>query len=225
MAVVLGPGINIKRSPLCGRNFEYLSEDPLVSGVLGAALVEGVQSQGVGTSLKHYAANNQETDRLRVSADVDERTLREIYLPGFERIVTQARPWTVMCAYNKVNGVYASENRWLLTELLRGEWGFDGLVVSDWGAVHDRVAALAAGLDLEMPPNLEVSDAAIVAAVRSGELDEAVIDRAVARVLQLVDRAQSGAADVGEEAAPRRGFDVDVHHTLARAWRPSAQSC
>ena len=217
VAVVLGPGINIKRSPLCGRNFEYFSEDPLVSGVLGAALVEGVQSQGIGTSVKHYAANNQETDRLRVSADVDERTLREIYLPGFERVVTQARPWTVMCAYNKVNGVYASENPWLLTEVLRDEWGFDGLVMSDWGAVHDRVAALDAGLDLEMPPNHGVSDAAIVAAARSGELDEAVLDRAVARVLRLVDRALSGAIDVGEEATARPGFDADGHHALARA--------
>ena len=217
VAVVLGPGINIKRSPLCGRNFEYFSEDPLVSGVLGAALVEGVQSQGVGTSVKHYAANNQETDRLRVSADVDERTLREIYLPGFERVVTQARPWTVMCAYNKVNGVYASENPWLLTEVLRDDWGFDGLVMSDWGAVHDRVAALDAGLDLEMPPNHGVSDAAIVAAARSGELDEAVLDRAVARVLRLVDRALSGAIDVGEEATARPGFDADGHHALARA--------
>ena len=217
VAVVLGPGINLKRSPLCGRNFEYFSEDPLVSGVLGAALVEGVQSQGIGTSVKHYAANNQETDRLRVSADVDERTLREIYLPGFERVVTQARPWTVMCAYNKVNGVYASENPWLLTEVLRDEWGFDGLVMSDWGAVHDRVAALDAGLDLEMPPDLGVSDAAIVAAARSGELDEAVLDRAVARVLRLVDRALSGAIDVGEEATARPGFDADGHHALARA--------
>src|SRR3954451_13047965 len=168
--VVLGPGINIKRSPLCGRNFEYFSEDPHVAGVLGAALVEGLQSQGVGASVKHFAANNQETDRLRVSADVDERTLREIYLPGFERVVKDARPWTVMCAYNKINGTYASEHHWLLTEVLRAEWGFDGLVMSDWGAVHDRVAAVAAGLDLEMPPNLGVSDAAIVAAVRAGEL-------------------------------------------------------
>jgi beta-glucosidase len=214
VAVVLGPGINIKRSPLCGRNFEYFSEDPLVSGELGAALVDGLQSQGVGASVKHYAVNNQETDRLRVSADVDERALREIYLPGFERVVTRGRPWTVMCAYNKVNGVYASENRWLLTELLRGEWGFDGLVVSDWGAVHDRVAALAAGLDLEMPPDLGVSDAAIVAAVRSGELDEAVLDRTAARVLRLVDRTHSDAVDLGE-AQP--GFDAEGHHALARA--------
>jgi beta-glucosidase len=206
--VVLGPGINIKRSPLCGRNFEYLSEDPLVSGVVGAALVEGVQSQSVGASVKHYAANNQETDRLRVSADVDERTLREIYLPAFERVVKQAAPWTVMCSYNKVNGTYASEHRWLLTEVLRDEWGFDGLVVSDWGAVHDRVAAVAAGLDLEMPPDLGVSDAAIVTAVRARELDEQLLDLAVSRVLQLVDRAL--------EATASPGFDADAHHALAR---------
>jgi beta-glucosidase len=212
VAVVLGPGINIKRSPLCGRNFEYFSEDPLLSGVLGAESIEGIQSQGAGTSVKHYAANNQETDRLRVSADVDERTLREIYLPGFERAVTQGRPWTVMCAYNKVNGMYASQNRWLLTEVLRDEWGFDGLVMSDWGAVNDRVAAVAAGLDLEMPPNLGASDAAIVAAVRAGDLDEAVLDTAVARVLQLVDRATAGSA-----SGPVPVLDVDAHHALARA--------
>src|SRR6202046_4948889 len=178
VAVVLGPGINIKRSPLCGRNFEYFAEDPLLSGVLGAAMIHGVQSQGVGARLKHYAANNQETDRLRISADVDERTLREIYLAGFEHAVTAAQPWTVMGSYNKINGVYASENPWLLTEVLRGEWGFDGLVVSDWGAVNDRVAALAGGLDLEMPPNLGVSDTALVAAVRAGLLDEPVLDAA-----------------------------------------------
>jgi beta-glucosidase len=216
VSVLLGPGINIKRSPLCGRNFEYLSEDPLVSGVLGAAMVEGVQSQGVGTSLKHYAANNQETDRLRVSADVDERPLREIYLAGFERVVTRAQPWTVMCAYNRVNGTYASQHRWLLTELLREEWGFRGLVISDWGAVADRVAALAAGLDLEMPPNLGVSDAALVAAVRDGELDETALDTSVRRVLELVARAQPPLADPGE-------VDVEAHHELARqAARESA---
>jgi beta-glucosidase len=210
VAVVLGPGINIKRSPLCGRNFEYFSEDPLVSGVLGAAMIQGVQSQGVGTSLKHFAVNNQETDRLRVSAEVDERALREIYLAGFERAVTQARPWTVMCSYNKVNGVYASEHAWLLTTVLRDEWGFDGLVVSDWGAVHDRVAALAAGLDLEMPPNLGVSDAAIIAAVRNGQLAEQVLDTAVARVLHLVDR-------VTANTEPPPVLEPDAHHALARA--------
>jgi beta-glucosidase len=210
VAVVLGPGINLKRSPLCGRNFEYFSEDPLVSGVLGAAMIDGVQRQGVGASLKHYAANNQETDRLRVSAEVDERTLRELYLAGFEHAVRKARPWTVMCAYNKVNGTYASQHPWLLSTVLRGEWGFDGLVVSDWGAVHDRVAALAAGLDLEMPPNLGVSDTAIVAAVRAGQLDEQVLDAAVARVLQLIDRATAN-------SEPPLAVDVDAHHALARS--------
>ena len=210
VAVVLGPGINIKRSPLCGRNFEYFSEDPLLSGVLGAALIDGIQGQGVGTSLKHYAVNNQETDRLRVSAEVDERTLRELYLAGFEHAVKTARPWTMMCAYNKVNGTYASEHTWLLTTVLREEWGFDGLVVSDWGAVHDRVAALAAGLDLEMPPNLGVSDTAIITAVRGGDLDEHVLDAAVARVLQLIDRATAN-------PEPPPALDADAHHALARA--------
>jgi beta-glucosidase len=209
VAVVLGPGINIKRSPLCGRNFEYLSEDPMLSGRLAAALIEGVQAGGVGTSLKHFAANNQETDRLRVSAEIDERTLREIYLTGFEIAVTTARPWTLMCAYNRINGTHASQHEWLLTSILRNEWGFDGLVMSDWGAVHDRVAALAAGLDLEMPPNLGVSDVAIIDAVRSGHLDEAVLDTAVRRVLQLVRRATGGSAGRDE-------FDVDAHHALAR---------
>lgn len=207
VAVVLGPGVNIKRSPLCGRNFEYLSEDPLVAGRLGAALVEGLQSQGVGASVKHFAANNQETDRVRVSADVDERTLREIYLPAFEHIVTTARPWTVMCSYNRVNGVWASQHRWLLTDVLRGEWGFDGLVMSDWGAVHDRVAALVAGLDLEMPPNLGVSDRAIVAAVTDGSLEEQVLDTAVARAVALVERARNRQPATA---------DVDAHHALAR---------
>jgi beta-glucosidase len=197
--------VNIKRSPLCGRNFEYYSEDPLLSGVLGAAHVRGQQSEGVGASVKHFAANNQETDRMRVSADVDARTLREIYLPAFERVVIEAAPATVMGAYNRVNGVHACENPWLLTDLLRGEWGFRGAVVSDWGAVNNRVAALAAGLDLQMPG--PVGGRRIVDAVRSGELDEAVVDAAARRVLALTDLVADGGA--GE-------FDIDAHHALAR---------
>ncbi len=168
VAVVLGPGINVKRSPLCGRNFEYFSEDPIVSGVLGAAMVKGIQANGVGASLKHFAANNQEHDRMRVSADVDPRPLREIYLRAFQRVVEEAQPRTVMCSYNRINGVYASEDPWLLTTVLRGEWGFEGAVVSDWGAVNDRVSALAAGLDLEMPGTNGVTDAQVVAAVAGG---------------------------------------------------------
>jgi beta-glucosidase len=209
VAVLLGPGINIKRSPLCGRNFEYFSEDPLLAGELAAAMVEGVQSQGVGTSLKHYAANNQETDRMRISADVDERTLREIYLPAFERVVRQARPWTVMAAYNRVNEVYASQHRELLTDILRAEWGFDGVVVSDWGAVDERVPALAAGLDLEMPASGGATDAEIVEAVETGLLDEKVLDQAVGRVLTLLDRVLPALADPG-------GYDRGAHHALAR---------
>ena len=166
VAVLLGPGINLKRSPLGGRDFEYFSEDPLLTGVLAAEWVLGLQSRDVGASLKHYAVNSQETDRMRVSADVDERTLRELYLRAFQRVVTQAQPWTVMCAYNKVNGVYASQHRWLLTDVLRGEWGFDGLVVSDWGAVADRTAAVAAGLDLTMPGPADPGDRELVEAVR-----------------------------------------------------------
>ncbi|MGP3916297.1 glycoside hydrolase family 3 C-terminal domain-containing protein [Nonomuraea sp. 10N515B] len=204
--VVLGPGVNIKRSPLCGRNFEYYSEDPLLSGVLGAAHVRALQEQGPGASVKHFAANNQETERTRVSADIDERTLREIYLPAFERVVTEARPATVMAAYNKVNGVYAAQNRWLLTEVLREEWGFTGTVISDWGAVHDRVAALAAGLDLEMPGDGGANAARIVAAVRTGELDEALVDAAVARIVELAERVAPATGDL----------DVDGGHALAR---------
>ncbi|CAN5425190.1 glycoside hydrolase family 3 C-terminal domain-containing protein [soil metagenome] len=210
VGVVLGPGINIKRSSLCGRNFEYFSEDPVLAGELGVAMVDGIQSQGVGTSLKHYAVNNQETDRLRVSADVDERPLRELYLSGFERVVKAARPWTVMCSYNRINGVYASQDPWLLTEVLRGEWGFDGLVVSDWGAVDDPVAAVAAGLDLEMPATGGTSAGRIVDAVKAGDLDEAVLDTAIARLLRLLERAMPG-VDAGGD------FDVDDHHALARA--------
>ena len=209
VSVALGPGINIKRSPLCGRNFEYLSEDPYLAGVLATATVQGTQSGGIGTSLKHFAANNQETDRLRVSAEVDERTLREIYLPAFEAVIKHAQPWTVMCSYNKINGTYASQDHWLLTEVLRDEWGFEGLVVSDWGAVDDRVAALIAGLDLEMPPAIGYSDQAIVDAVNDGTLDVAVLDEGVRRVLKLVQRSQPVLAEGGT-------FDADEHHALAR---------
>ena len=209
VGVLLGPGINIKRSPLCGRNFEYLSEDPLLSGVLGAALVRGIQSQGVGASLKHFAANNQETDRMRVSADIDPRPLREIYLRAFQRVVQEAQPWTMMCSYNRINGVYSSRNPWLLTDVLRDEWGFDGLVVSDWGAVDDRVASLLAGLDLEMPSTGGRTDAEIVTAVRAGTVDESVLDKASTRVIELVQKVVDG-------SDPDATFDVDAHHALAR---------
>ncbi len=210
VSVILGPGVNMKRSPLCGRNFEYFSEDPFLAGELALAMSAAIQEQGVGTSLKHYAANNQEDDRLRVSAEVDERTLREIYLPAFERVVTGCQPWTVMCAYNKVNGTYASEHHWLLTEVLRDEWGFEGLVVSDWGAVHDRVAALAAGLDLEMPPAKGRSEVAVVEAVSSGALAADVLDLGVRRVLELVQKSASTRASTPPEPA------YDEHHALAR---------
>ncbi|WP_345800568.1 glycoside hydrolase family 3 C-terminal domain-containing protein [Microbacterium sp. AZCO] len=209
VAVLLGPGINIKRSPLCGRNFEYLSEDPIVSGVLGTRLVRGIQSQGVGASLKHFAANNQEQDRMRSSSDVDPRPLREIYLRGFQRVVEDAQPYTVMCSYNRINGVFASEDPWLLTSVLRDEWGFEGLVVSDWGAVNERVAALKAGLDLEMPGNGGQTDEKLVAAVAAGELDESVLDASAARIAHLATRW----AATPRVAGP---LDVDAHHALAR---------
>ncbi|MBT0772034.1 glycoside hydrolase family 3 C-terminal domain-containing protein [Kineosporia sp. J2-2] len=211
--VLLGPGVNIKRSPLCGRNFEYFSEDPLLAGALGTAWVKGVQSQGVGASLKHYAANNQETDRMRVSAEVDERSLREIYFPAFERTVTQAQPATVMCSYNKINGTYASQNHWLLTDVLRGDWGFTGYVVSDWGAVVDPVAAVAAGLDLEMPSSGDRGPAAIVAAVKAGTLDETLLDQAAERVVSVHERLRAAR---GEQAPKSVAELTDAHHALAR---------
>lgn len=213
--VILGPGVNMKRSPLCGRNFEYFSEDPFLAGEMAAALINGIQSKGVGTSLKHYAANNQEFERFSISAEVDERTLREIYLPAFETAVTKSQPWTVMCSYNKINGAYGSEHRQLLTDILRDEWGFEGFVVSDWGAVHDRVAALKAGLDLEMPGPKKARVQAVIDAVNSGELDEAVLDTAVARILRIVFKA---AETPKEPLAAGQGsrFDVAAHHALAR---------
>ncbi|RKR07650.1 beta-glucosidase [Kushneria sinocarnis] len=209
VAFLLGPGTNIKRSPLCGRNFEYLSEDPLLSATLAAAYIRGVQSQGVGASLKHFAANNQEHRRMSVDARIDERTLREIYLASFEKAVIEAQPWTVMCAYNRVNGEYCSEHPRLLTDILRNEWGFRGFVVSDWMAVNDRVAGLRAGLELEMPATNGERDRQIVAAVESGELDEAVLDQAVVRLLEGILHAH-------EARRPDATHDAEAHHQLAR---------
>jgi beta-glucosidase len=207
VGVVLGPGLNLKRHPAGGRCFEYLSEDPLLSGRLAAALVDGVQSRGVGTSVKHFAVNNQESHRLVVDAVVDERTLRELYLTGFELVVREARPWTVMCAYNRVNGTYASEHHELLTTILRDEWGFEGLVMTDWGAANDRVAGIAAGLDLEMPSSHGAFDREVAAAVAEGRLDEAAVDRCAQRVVELLLRAPRVA---------RTPVDTDAHHALAR---------
>jgi beta-glucosidase len=206
--VVLGPGVNMKRSPLCGRNFEYFSEDPYLAGELAVSFIEGAQSKGVGTSLKHYAANNQEFQRFSISAEIDERTLRETYLVAFEKAVKEAQPWTVMCSYNKVNGTLAAEHHALLTEILKEEWGFEGLVVSDWGAVHDRVTSLRGGLDLEMPGPRDRRVKAVVEAVQSGELAEATLDEAVRRILRIVFKAHE---------TPKGGtFDADAHHELAR---------
>jgi beta-glucosidase len=205
--VVLGPGLNIKRHPLCGRNFEYYSEDPLLSGRLAAAAVRGLQDRGVGACLKHFAVNNQESHRFVVDAVVDERTLREIYLRGFEYAVTTARPWTVMAAYNLVNGAWATENRRLLTDVLRGEWGFEGLVMSDWAAVADRVAAVAAGTDLEMPGSAGLWDREVLDAVRRGDLPADLITASAQRVLDLVARSPR------HEPGP---FPADAHDALAR---------
>lgn len=186
VSVILGPAVNIKRSPLCGRNFEYFSEDPYLASQMAAAYIKGVQSENVGTSIKHFAANNQEYRRMSASSEIDEQTLREIYLAAFETAVKEGKPDTVMCSYNRINGVFASENPWLLTEVLRNEWGFDGYVMSDWGAVNHRVDGLKAGLELEMPGSGGQTDKEIVAAVQNGELDEAVLDRAVERILKII---------------------------------------
>ncbi|MEK3834235.1 MULTISPECIES: glycoside hydrolase family 3 C-terminal domain-containing protein [unclassified Paenibacillus] len=209
VAVLLGPGNNIKRSPLNGRNFEYFSEDPFLASEMAANHVKGVQSQGVGTSLKHYAANNQEHRRMSVDAVIDERTLREIYLASFEGTVKQSQPWSVMCSYNQVNGEYASESYELLTKVLREEWGFEGFVVSDWGAVNERVKALAAGLELEMPSSAGIGDAKIVAAVKSGDLAMETLDLAVERMLAFTFKSV-------ENRNPHAVFDADKHHQLAR---------
>jgi beta-glucosidase len=206
--IVLGPGANMKRTPLGGRNFEYFSEDPYLAGQMAASFITGVQSKGVGTSLKHFAANNQESQRLTISAEVDERSLREIYLTAYETAVKKAKPWTVMCAYNKLNGTYCSENYKLLVDILKKEWGFEGFVVSDWGAVHDRVAALKGGLDLEMPGPREMRVKTVIEAVRSGALDVSILDESVRRILGIVFKAAETSKGVPLDSA--------AHHSLAR---------
>ena len=208
VTLLLAPGLNLKRHPLGGRNFEYYSEDPLLSGIIAAAFVRGVQSAGVGATIKHYAVNNQEHRRMTIDAQVDERTMRELYLRGFEIAVKEGRPQAVMSAYNRVNGTYVSQHPRLLTEILRDEWGFQGLVVSDWGAVDDPVASIAAGLDLEMPGN-PLTPPVVAQAVQEGKLAEADLDRAAARVLQLVDR--QAALPAKPQADPRSD-----NHDLAR---------
>ncbi len=209
ISVILGPAVNIKRSPLCGRNFEYYSEDPLVATEMAGALIQGVQSKNVGTSIKHFLANNQETRRMSGDSRVDERTLHEIYLAAFEGAVKKQKPWTVMCSYNKINGVYAAENHKYLTETLRDEWGFDGYVMSDWGAVNNRVEDLKAGLDLEMPTSLGANDKLIVGAVQGGALKESVLDTAVERILNIVFRYE-------ENRDKNAVWDKDKDHEMAR---------
>ncbi len=209
VSTLLGPAINIKRSPLCGRNFEYFSEDPLVAGEMAAAYIDGVQSLNTGTSLKHFAVNNQEYRRYTISAEVDERALREIYLKGFETAVKKAQPWTVMCSYNKINGIQSSENKKLLTDILRDEWGFKGLVMSDWGAVNDRVRGIKAGLDLEMPGSYGLNAKKIKAAVEDGTLKEEEIDKCVRRVVNLAFKWQQNRIECE--------FDREEHHNRAKA--------
>ena len=209
ISTILGPGVNMKRSPLCGRNFEYLSEDPFLAGELAANYVNGVQSQQVGTSVKHFAVNNQETKRMSISAEVDERTLREIYLAAYETVVKSAQPWTMMCSYNCINGVYSCENDWLLNQVLRKEWGFKGLVMTDWGAMNDRVKSLKAGLELEMPSSNEITDQFIVQAVDNGQLSMEELDLSVTRILELVKKYYDGHKE-------NATYDKETHHKLVR---------
>ena len=209
VGVILGPAVNIKRSPLCGRNFEYFSEDPFLSAEMATKQIKGIQSKGVGTSIKHYLANSQEHRRMTSDSNIDERTLREIYLPSFEKVVKEAKPWTVMCSYNKINGTYVSENHRFLTEVLREEWGFEGFVVSDWGAVNDRVEAVKAGLDLEMPSSYGLNDVKIIQAIKEGTLDETILDKTVERILTVVNQYLSNR---NLDAI----FDRNAHHEKAR---------
>lgn len=210
LALLLGPGLNIKRSPLCGRNFEYFSEDPALAGQMGAALVKGLQSAGAGSCVKHYAANNQETDRMVSDSRVEERTLHEIYLPAFETVVKQAKPWAVMCAYNKLNGVYCSENKELLTDILRTRWGYRGLVMTDWGAVKNRATGVWAGLDLEMPGGSRKGIRQVIDAVNAGTLSMEDLDKAVENVLELVEKYLNG-------RKTGKIFDREADYQKARA--------
>lgn len=208
VSIVLGPGTNIKRSPLCGRNFEYFSEDPYLAGCMASSWIKGVQKNGVGTSLKHFVANSQEKKRLISNSVVDERALREIYLAAFEKAVRESQPWTVMCSYNMINGTYASDNKWLLTEVLRKEWGFDGLVVTDWGAMNDRIEGIKAGLDIEMPgPNRSNVDA-VIKAVKEKRLSIEDLDRVVLRIVKTILKALN--CKKGEP------YDKNAHHEIVR---------
>ncbi|MEA3326153.1 MAG: glycoside hydrolase family 3 C-terminal domain-containing protein [Chloroflexota bacterium] len=209
VGVILGPGANIKRTPLCGRNFEYFSEDPFLSGEMAKSHIQGVQSQEVGTSLKHYAVNNQEYRRMTIDVIVDQRALHEIYLAGFEIAVKGAQPWTVMCAYNKVNGTYCCEHPYLLEETLKEEWGYEGLVVTDWGAMNERIDALKVGLELEMPGVDNGNTEKLIAAVQSGDLEEALLDKAVERILDMIFKAHK---TLEEDYI----YDAEAHHALAR---------
>lgn len=209
VGLLLSPGANIKRNPLCGRNFEYFSEDPYLTGKLAAGYIRGAESTGVSTSLKHFALNNQEYKRFSSDSTVDERTMRELYLAGFEAAVKEGSPSTVMCSYNKINGVHSSDNKWLLTDVLRDEWGFDGTVVTDWGAMSDRIAGFRAGCDLNMPGGSAYMEKEVLQAVKSGELDEACIDRSAARVRKLALRGKAAVENAGS-------VDMQAHYLLAK---------
>lgn len=208
VAVILGPGINMKRNPLCGRNFEYYSEDPVVSGELGAAMINGIQSTGTGTSLKHFAVNNQEKRRMSINAIVDERTLRETYLKAFEIALKKSAPRTVMCSYNRLNGCYNSENKRLLTDILRDEYGYKGIVVSDWGAVHDRALGVACGQDIEMPGNGGYNDKKVLAALEQGTLSEEELDKVAIRMTAF-------ALECAANLKPDATYDEEAHHAVA----------
>ncbi|MCD8067830.1 MAG: glycoside hydrolase family 3 C-terminal domain-containing protein [Lachnospiraceae bacterium] len=207
VGLVLGPGANIKRDPKCGRNFEYFSEDPYVTGKMAAGLIRGLQENGTSASLKHFACNQQEFSRFNSDSVLDERTLREIYLTGFEIAVREGKPDTMMCAYPKINGIHCSDDRRLLTDILRNEWGFDGMVVTDWGAMNDRIEGFRAGCDLNMPGGSEYMEKEVLAAVQAGTLPEAAVDDSTRRVLELVLRTANREAG---------SFDMKGHHTLAR---------